>query len=208
MKIGMIGAGNIGGTAARLFTETGHEVALSNSRGPETLTDLVNEIGPRARARTAEGAAEFGNIVMEAIPFGYYRDLPARAIDGKILISASNYYPDRDGEMEFNGLTQTELVSRHVEDARVVKAFNTIYWEHLRDQGDTSKPMNERRVIFLAGDDKQAKDRVSSLIEEIGFGPYDMGGLCEGGENMQPGEPIYNNDLTVDEARGFLEETS
>lgn len=205
MKIGVIGSGNIGGTAARLFHAAGHEVALSNSRGPESLEDEVAEIGPGARAETVEGAARFGDVVLEAIPFHAYASLPAEAVAGKIVISASNYYSNRDGEMDFDGLTETELVARHLDRSRVVKAFNTIYWVHLRDRGDAEAPMEERRVVPLAGDDEEAKGVVSRLIEEIGFAPLDMGGLREGGRRMQPGRPIYNEELTRPEARELLE---
>lgn len=204
MKIGMIGAGHIGGTAAGLFAKAGHEVAISNSRGPETLTETIEELGPRARALTVDEAAEFGEVVMEAIPFGHFRELPTRPLHGKVFITAANYYPGRDGEIDFEGLTQSELVARHVGEARVVKAFNTIYWEHLRDQGDPTKPFDERRVVPLAGDDGDAKGVVAGLIQEIGFGPLDLGGLREGGKKMEPEQPIYNNDLTLAEARSLL----
>lgn len=204
MKIGIIGAGHIGGTAARLFHDAGHEVAVSNSRGPETLRQLEAGIGPNARAETVEGAAGFGELVLEAIPFGSYASLPADELAGKTVISASNYYPNRDGEIGFDGLTQTELVARHLQGSRVVKAFNTIYWEHLRDQGDPSRPPGDRRVIPLAGDDPEAKARVADLIAQIGFAPLDLGSLRDGGRSMQPGQPIYNRDLTLREADELL----
>lgn len=203
MKIGIIGAGSIGGTAARLFVEAGHEVLLSNSRGPESLKEKVEALGPNVRAVTAEEAARFGEVVMEAIPFGHYRDLPADAVEGKVFISASNYYPERDGEMDLGGRAQTEAVAEHLGGARVVKAFNTIYWEHLRDQGDPSKPMDERRAIFIAGDDAEAKQVVADLIEEIGFAPIDTGTLHES-TRQEPGAPVYNEDLTAREARQVL----
>ncbi len=204
MQIGIIGAGHIGGTAAELFTQAGHEVALSNSRGPETLQDQIEALGPNAQAMTAEEAAQFGEVVMEAIPFGNYQDLPTEGVDGKVFISASNYYPERDGEINFDGHTQTELVAQHLSGARVVKAFNTIYWEHLRDQGDPSKPLEQRRVVPLAGDDEAAKSVVAELLEELGFAPLDLGSLREGGRQMEPGQPIYTNNLTLDEARSLL----
>lgn len=204
MNIGIIGAGHIGGTAAALFAYVGHAVALSNSRGPESLQEQVEALGPRVQALTVREAARFGEVVMEAIPFGHYADLPAEELDGRILISASNYYPQRDGEIDLGDLTQTELVARHLAGARVVKAFNTIYWEHLRDQGDTEKPLNERRVIPLAGDDAEAKQVVAGLIEAIGFAPLDMGSLHEGGRRMEPGQPLHNRDLTLTEAQAQL----
>ncbi len=208
MKLGIIGAGNIGATLAGLFAKAGHEVALSNSRGPETLQDLVADLNKNAegevQAMTAEDAAASGDIVIEAIPFGHYRDLPKEELEGKTLISASNYYPGRDGEMEFNGHTQTGLIASYLSGTSVVKAFNTIYWEHLRDQGDTSKPIDERRVIFLAGDDAAAKREVADLVKEVGFGPFNTGALSESGV-QEPGADIYNTDMTVAEARERLE---
>ncbi len=178
MNIGIIGAGNVGVTAAKLFSRSGHQVALSNSRGPETLTQKVKDLGPNVTAMSAENAATFGEVVLEAIPFGRYRELPSDALAGKVVISASNYFPERDGEIDFGGLTQTELVAQHLRGARVVKAFNTIYWEHLRDHGDRRRPLSERRTILIAGDDPEAKALVTRLIEEIGFAAVDTGTLA------------------------------
>lgn len=178
MKIGIIGAGNIGVTAAKLFAEAGHQVYLSNSRGPETLAKKVKDLGPNVTAMSAEDAAKFGEVVLEAIPFGRFKELPAEALSGKVVISTSNYFPERDGEIDFGGLTQTELVAQHLNGSRVVKAFNTIYWEHLRDHGDRRRPLSERRTILLAGDDPEAKALVTRLIEEIGFAAVDMGKLA------------------------------
>ena len=204
MKIGIIGAGMIGATLARLFAEKGHEVAISNSRGPETLSDVIGEIGLGVQAMTVEEAAEFGDIVVEAIPYGHYQDLPAIILGEKILISASNYYPGRDGAIDLRGRAQTELVAQHLPLTTVVKAFNTIWYKHLATQGDTSLPLGQRRVIFLAGDDEEAKVLVSGLIEEIGFGPLDTGSLAHS-KIQEPGTPIYNVDMTLDEARALLE---
>ena len=203
VRIGIIGSGNIGGTAARLFAKAGHEVAISNSRGPGTLRELVEEIGPNARAATAEEAATFGEVVMEAIPFGRYRELPAEALSGKILISASNYYPGRDGEMDHEGLASSELIAGYLPQTRVVKAFNTIYHGRLRDDGRPDAPLEEREAIFLAGDDEEAKGTVSRLIEEIGFAPVDTGSLHESAR-QQPGSPIYNVAMNPARAREML----
>jgi hypothetical protein len=204
MKIGIIGAGMIGATLARLFAEKGHEVAISNSRGPETLSDVIGEIGLGVQAMTVEEAAEFGDIVVEAIPYGHYQELPAIILGEKILISASNYYPGRDGAIDLRGRAQTELIAQHLPLTTVVKAFNTIWYKHLATQGDTSLPLGQRRVIFLAGDDEEAKVLVSGLIEEIGFGPLDTGSLAHS-KIQEPGTPIYNVDMTLDEARALLE---
>jgi hypothetical protein len=145
---------------------------------------------------------------MEAIPYGHIASLPAEALTGRILISASNYYPQRDGEIDLEGMTQTERVAAQLPNTRVVKAFNTIYWEHLRDQGDLSLSLEERRVIPLAGDDAEAKSVVAGLIEDIGFAPLDLGSLRAGGRHMEPGEPIYNQTLTRSEAQALLKQTT
>lgn len=204
MKIGIIGSGNIGGTAARLFANAGHEVAVSNSRGPESLRDFVAELGPNARAMTVADAARFGDVVLVAVPLKNYAQLPADAFHGKIVIDANNYYPARDGQIEAldrDEVASSELLARHVgDDARVVKAFNTIWSEHLKVQGDLSKPIEDRRVIPISGDDAEAKRVVASLIEGIGFGPLDMGTLAES-RRQQVGAKIYNNDVTVKEAK-------
>lgn len=203
MNIGIIGAGHIGATLARLFAAAGHDVAISNSRGPETLADLASDLGPKVQAMTVEAAATFGDVVVEAIPFGRYQALPVEQLAGKILISASNYYPQRDGEIALGGRAQTALVAQHLSNTRVVKAFNTIWYQHLADQGDTARPIEERRVIFVAGDDREAKVVVSGLIEEIGFGPLETGSL-HGSTVQEPGARIYNVDMTVKEARALL----
>lgn len=203
MNIGIIGAGNIGGTLAELFAHTGHKVAVSNSRGPETLHDKVAELGPNVTAMTAEDAAKFGEVVLEAVPFGKHRDLPAEALKGKIVISASNYYPNRDGDIELANTTQTGLVARHLSGSRVVKAFNTIFWQHLRDQGDPSLPLEQRRAIFIAGDDADAKRVVTELIEPLGFAAVDTGTLAESAV-QEPGSAVYAKELTADEAREML----
>ncbi|MFL7837632.1 MAG: NADPH-dependent F420 reductase [Candidatus Promineifilaceae bacterium] len=203
MKIGIIGAGMIGATLAKLFAESGQEVAISNSRGPETLTEVVAKIGYGLQAMSAEEAAEFGDLAVEAIPFGHYQELPAILLAEKILISASNYYPGRDGAIDLRGHAQTELIARHLPETRVVKAFNTIWYQHLATQGDTSLPLGQRRVIFLAGDDPEAKALVAGLIEEIGFGPLDTGSL-EHSKVQEPGAAIYNVDMTLNEARALL----
>lgn len=203
MNIGIIGSGNIGGTVAKLFAAAGHQVAVSNSRGPETLGDLVEEIGPNARAATVEEAAEFGEVVMEAIPFGLYQELPADKLSGKVFITASNYSPGRDGEVEHGSLASSELVQRHLPGARVVKAFNTIYYVRLRDNGRPDAPVEERESIFVAGDDEEAKEIVSRLVEEIGFAPVDTGSITES-RKQEPGSPVYNVAMTPDEARKTL----
>ncbi len=202
MNIGIIGAGNIGANAARLFAEAGHEVAISNSRGPESLASLVEEIGVNTRAATVEDAASFGEVVLVAIPFWRYESLPNGPLAGKIIVDATNYYEGRDGRIDFGDLTSSELVARHLPDARLVKAFNTMYYETLRTEGNRSG--GDRLVLFVAGDDEEAKAVVSGLIEEIGFEPVDTGSLQDGGRKQQPGSPIYNNPMTAEQAHETL----
>ena len=206
MRIGIIGSGKIGSTVARLFAGAGHDVAIANSRGPDTLTGLVEEVDGNARAVTVEQAASFGDVVLVAIPFGAYRDLPAEALAGRVVIDAMNYYASRDGnipELDDDSTTSSELLAAHVPGAKVVKAFNTMQWEMLRDSGKPGGG-NDRLALFLAGDDADAKQAVHGLIEEIGFSPVDTGSLGEGGRRQQPGSPIYAEPVTESEGRGAL----
>lgn len=159
MRIAVIGSGRIGGTAARLFAQAGHEVTIANSRGPETLTDLVDELGEGVRAATVEDAA-----------------------------------------------SSAELLAAHLPGARVVKAFNTMKSGILGQRGSHG-PLDERLVMFVAGDDHEAKERVSNLIEEIGFAPIDDGSLAEGGRRQQPGSSVYVKELKPGEARELLSQT-
>ncbi|HWS85868.1 MAG TPA: NAD(P)-binding domain-containing protein [Pyrinomonadaceae bacterium] len=207
MKIGIIGSGNIGATAARLFAGAGHEVAVSNSRGGAGLESLVAELGGKARATGTEEAARFGEVLLVAVPFGRYAALPAEAFEGKVVIDANNYYPARDGrfaQLDGGETTSSELLAAHLKGARVVKGFNTIWFEHLARQGDTSLPLEERRAIFIAGDDKEAKRTVARLIEEVGFAAVDTGPLGEGGRRQQVGAPVYNKELSAREAAEVL----
>jgi len=207
MKIGIVGAGSIGATVARLFVNAGHKVALSNSRGGDSLQSLVAELGDRAQALPIEQAARFGDVVLIAIPFGKYTTLPVEPFYDKVVIDANNYYPDRDGqfaELDNGQTTSSELLEGHLKGARVVKGFNTIYFAHLAKQGNTALPLDDRRAIFIAGDDSQAKETVSKLIEDIGFAAVDNGFLSEGGRTQQPGAEIYNKELTAKEAQDIL----
>ena len=207
MKIGVIGAGHIGSNAARLFVKAGHKVAISNSRGPQTLDALVEELGDDATAVTVEQARDFGDVVFISIPLGKYTELPTEGWEGKIVIDSNNYYPERDGnipELDNGNTTSSELLLRHLAGARLVKGFNTIWFEHLKSQGNTELPLEERRAIFIAGDDSDAKAIAAKLIEDIGFAAVDTGFLAEGGRSQQPGTAIYNKELTAAEAAKAL----
>lgn len=162
----------------------------------------MEEIDPNARAATVEEAADFGEVVLVAIPFFARDTLPSEELNGKIVIDATNYYPGRDGEIDFADQTSSELLSHNIPGARLVKSFNTMYYETLANEG---RPYSEDRlVLFVAGDDEEAKVTVSGLIEEIGFEPVDTGSLREGGRKQHPGSAIYNNPMTGDQARETL----
>ena len=139
-------------------------------------------------------------MVLIAIPFGKFKTLPADGFKEKVVIDANNYYPERDGriaELDSDETTSSELMSEHLKEARLVKGFNTIYFKHLATQGDSSLSLEERRAIFIAGDDSGAKEIVAQLIEEIGFAAVDTGFLKEGGRSQQPGTAVYNKDVTA-----------
>lgn len=204
MRIGIVGAGHIGSSLATLFATAGHDVVVSNSRGPDTIQDLAGGPGGRVAVGTVHEAVTGADLVVEAIPFGRYGDLPADLLDGTVLVSASNYYPDRDGAIDLAGRSDTELLAEHVPGARVVKAFNTIWYVHLQTLGDPSKPLEERRAIPVASDDHDAKQLVMGLIDAIGFAPVDNGGLHEGGLRQMPDSPVYNKDVTAGGAREIL----
>ena len=199
MRLGIIGSGHIGSTLARLFAAHGHDVLLANSRGPQSLSETVADLGPGVQAVTAQEAARQGDVVIEAIPFGRLADLPRAELAGKILVTAANYYPERDGAIDLGGLSEAAYTARLIPGARVVKAFNTIWFRHLAEQGDPSKPREERRAIFVESDDAEAKAAVSQLVEELGFAAVD-GGTLHGSVRFQPGSPLYNRDLTGREA--------
>jgi 8-hydroxy-5-deazaflavin:NADPH oxidoreductase len=207
MRIGVIGSGNIGSAAAHQFVGAGHEVAIANSRGPESLGDLVAELGPAARAATVSDAAEFGELVLVAIPLGRIGELPPQAFAGKVVIDANNYYSSRDGEipeLENDETTSSELLARQLPDATVIKAFNTMYARKIAAGERPDVPVDERLALFVAGDDEDAKRHVIDLIEEIGFAAIDTGSLAEGGRRQQPGSPIYTEELSGAGARAKI----
>ena len=190
--IGLIGSGHIGSTVARLAVDAGHDVLLSNSRGPETLTDLVDRLGPRARAATPAEAAAGGDIVVVTIPLKAYREVPVEPLRGKVVIDTNNYYPQRDShiaELDYGSTTSSGLLQEHLPESRVVKAFNNIYFGHLaalpRPAGDP-----ERSALAIAGDDEAAKQTVAAFLDSIGYDAHDVGTLAEGWR-FQPGTSAY-----------------
>jgi predicted dinucleotide-binding enzyme len=190
--IGLIGSGNIGSTVARLAVDAGYDVVLSNSRGPETLQDLVAELGSRARAGTPTEAATAGDLVVVTVPLRAYRDVPAAALAGKTVIDTNNYYPERDGvipELEDGSLTTGELLQRHLADAHVVKGFNNIYFKHL---ATLPRPATaaDRTALPIAGDDEGAKRAVTEFLDRIGYDTVDVGPLSENWRTQRD-TPVY-----------------
>jgi predicted dinucleotide-binding enzyme len=204
MKIGIIGAGMIGGTLARLLTALGHEVAVSNRRGPKSLEPLVAELGPRARAVTVDEAARWGDLVVLAVPWRNPEALPsADTVAGKVVVDAMNPYAAGGGTVPLGDSTSSEETQKRLPGAHIVKAFNTIFFRHLASEGRTDIPEDERRAIFVAGDHAAAKDQVSSLIRALGFAAVDAGTLRDG-RRLEPGSPVYNRPMTGREAKAVL----
>jgi predicted dinucleotide-binding enzyme len=203
--IGFIGAGHIGSQVARLAIAHGHDVVMSNSRGPDTLAALVAELGPKARAATATDAARAADIVVVTVPLKNYREVPVAPLAGKIVIDTNNYYPQRDGhiaELDNESTTTAELLQAHLPTSKVVKAFNHIYAAQLTTDGQPAGSKN-RRALVIAGDDPAAKVTVLKLIDEFGFDVVDAGPLKEGWR-IQRDTPGYGPRRTADELRRDL----
>jgi 8-hydroxy-5-deazaflavin:NADPH oxidoreductase len=202
MKIGIIGAGHIGGTLTRRLKALGHDVSVANSRGPETLADLAKETG--ARATTVADAAREKDVVIVTIPVKSVPDLRnelAGAIDDTtVVVDTGNYYPKRDGrigEIEA-GVPESKWVADQL-GRPVVKAFNTIYAQHL-SEGGLPSGVHGRIALPVAGDDSRAKQVVLKLIDELGFDGVDAGGLADSWR-QQSGTPVYGTDLDAASAK-------
>lgn len=193
--LGIVGAGHIGSTVARLAVDAGVDVVIANSRGPESLADLVADLGPRARAVTSEEAARDGDLVVLTVPLKALGDLPTAAFDGQVVLDTGNYYPQRDGsiaELDDGSTTASELAARTLPGARVVKVFNNIFFEHLGALARPQAPAGseERSVLAIAGDDAAAKKAATALLDTIGYDVVDAGPLAEGWR-FQPDTPAY-----------------
>jgi len=203
--IGLIGAGHIGSQLARLAVAHGYDVVLSNSRGPDTLSALVAELGPSARAAAVNEAAQAGDIVVVTIPLKNYRSVPVEPLKGKIVIDTNNYYPQRDGhiaELDNESTTTAELLQRHLPASKVVKAFNHIQAAALTAEAQPAGTGN-RRALVIAGDDGSAKSAVARLIDQFGFDVVDAGPLAEGWR-IQRDTPGYGPRRTADELKRDL----
>ena len=203
-RLAVLGAGHVGPVIARLAIKAGYPVAIATSGDPEDIALITELIIPGAQPRWARDAVADADIVVLAIPLHRFGDIDPALLGGKIVIDAMNAYSATGGIVDLGSSTSSEEVQKRLPGARIVKAFNTIFWKHLAEQGRADLPLPKRRAIFLAGDDVEAKRIVSRLIEEIGFAPVDTGTLREGGRSQQPGAPVYGRNLTQEEAVGIL----
>ncbi|MFF9373846.1 NADPH-dependent F420 reductase [Streptomyces griseoluteus] len=210
MKIGIIGAGNIGGNLTRRLTALGHDVAVANSRGPETLRELAEETG--ATPVRAEDAAEGAQVVVVTVPLKAVPLLPDGLLDGAAegaaVIDTGNYYPQRDGRIaaiEDEGLTESRWTERQLGHP-VIKAFNGTYAQDILDR---PRPAGDpdRLALPVAGDDETAKRTVRALIEELGFDTVDSGGIADSWR-QQPGTPVYGLQAGVEAVHKALAEAS
>jgi predicted dinucleotide-binding enzyme len=202
--IGFIGAGHIGSQVARAAIASGYDVLISNSRGPETLADLVAELGPQARAVTGAEAGA-ADLVVVTIPLKAVPQVPVEPLAGKTVIDTNNYYPQRDGqiaELDRQQTTSAALLQAHLPESHVVKAFNHIYSGQITTDG---KPAGtpDRRALAIAGDDAVAKAQVSQLIDGFGFDVVDVGPLAESWR-IEPGTPGYGPQLNAEDLTAAL----
>ena len=190
--VGFIGSGQIGSAIARLAIDAGHQVVLSNSRGPETLTDVAAELGPRATAATSWEAAATGDIVVVSVPVSAFPNLPAAPLPGKTVIDTCNYGSERDGsipELDSKSLTSSELLQRYIPGAMLVKGFNNIFFKHLLSLARPAGAV-DRSYLPIAGDSAAAKAAVTEFIDSIGYGVVNTGSLAESWRQAT-GTPVW-----------------
>jgi hypothetical protein len=201
-RIGLIGAGRVGSAVSTAAVERGYEVLISNSREPETLRKFVEELGPLARMGSPTEAAEFGDIVLIAVPFHAYQILPVGPLARKVIVDANNYFTDRDGQftqLVVGEITSSELIAAHMPESKIVKAFNVIRAaEILTDALETGHP--HRRALPIAGDDAEAKRIVASVIGDFGFDVVDFGALSLG-RQFEPGTQFFDHRMTAEEMK-------
>jgi predicted dinucleotide-binding enzyme len=206
--IGIIGAGHIGSALATVSLDAGHDVVIANSRGPETLADLVAELSARDSSRgtleaaTAAEAGAAGDLVVVTVPLKAHRDVPVEPLAGKVVIDTNNYYPERDGhiaELDDESTTTAELLQAHLPTSAVVKAFNHIYAADITAQRSPAGTPH-RRALAVAGDDAEAKRTVTGYIDGLGFDVVDLGPLAEGWR-VQRDTPGYGTELDAEGLR-------
>lgn len=179
--LGIIGAGHIGSQVARVAVKNGYDVVIANSRGPETLADLVAELGPRAKAATAAEAAEAGDAVVVTVPLGKIDSLPVEQLAGKIVLDTNNYYFERDGHIDAldkGETTTSEMLQKQLPTSRIAKAFNHILAADITTDG-TPAGTEGRRALATAGDDADAVAFVTRFYDEAGFDTVNVGPLSE-----------------------------
>ncbi len=199
MRIATLGAGNIGGTLGILWARAGHEVVFS-SRHPEQLDDLVARAGPNASATDPASAVTGADVVLDSLPFGASLQLDPELVAGTVLVTAANYYPGRDGDIDLDGTTHAGAIARRLPDTRVVKAFNMMAATVMREHVD-GEPTGA--VVFVAGDDADAVAIAEHLVRDAGFTPVVTGDLASGAL-FEPGTEVYGRRLPVDEARRLV----
>jgi 8-hydroxy-5-deazaflavin:NADPH oxidoreductase len=208
VRIGVIGAGRIGGNAARLFARAGHEVALSFSRRPERLEQLAEEIGERARVTSPAEAASFGEVVVLSVPWRLVEDAVEQAgrLEGKVVIDTTNQFGPGGLEELPDGLTAAQVNQRRMPGARLVKAYNTLTAGFQAEAAGRTGP--DRVAMFMCGDDAEAKGTVAGLIEDSGFTPVDVGGLADAAPMEAPRRPgaVYGEEYNEQAVRAFLEQ--
>lgn len=205
--IGFIGAGNIGSQVARLAIASGYDVVISNSRGPETLSELVAELGPQARAATSTEAGTAGDLVVVTVPLKNLNDVPVEPLANKIVIDTNNYYPERDGqitELDDESTTTAEMSQAHLPTSKVVKGFNHIYAHQLTTDG-TPSGTADRRALVIAGDHPDANAAVTELLDSFGFDAVDAGPLSESWR-IQRDTPGYGPQLNAADLTAALGE--
>ncbi|GAA5055937.1 NAD(P)-binding domain-containing protein [Nocardia callitridis] len=210
MKIGIIGAGHIGGSLVRRLRELGHDVTVSNSRSPETLADLAKETG--ATAAWAKDTATDADLVIVSIPQKNVPDLVDGIVDarkpGAPVIETNNYYPQqRDGEIAAieDGQVESAWVAEQI-GAPVYKVFNGIFWKHLLENGKPSGTPN-RIALPIAGADGPGRELVDGVVDQLGFDPVDAGSIAESWR-QQPGTPVYGKDFDAENTRKALAEAT
>jgi predicted dinucleotide-binding enzyme len=193
---GFIGSGNIGSTVARLAVDAGHTVVMSNSRGPQTLVDLVADLGPSARAGTTADAAR-ADLVVVTIPLGKYASIDPELLAGALVIDTMNYYPGRDGELPAlaAGTPSSQVVAEHFADSEVVKAFNNIFFQHLAALPRPSGA-EDRSALPIAGR-APATSRVTEILDQLGYDVVDIGDLSQSWRT-QPDTPAYGLPYAAD----------
>jgi len=207
MKISIVGSGNIGGNLARLFIKAGYDVALANSRGPSSLRSFVYELGGKLHPVDVDGAVTYGDVVIVSIPWRTLDALDVFNVPGKIIVDTTNPYKEDGTFYDLGDDISSSAVIKHFPGGSLVKAFNTIWFKHLAETGNLKLPPDERRVIPIAGDDKNAKEKIGKLIEEIGFGPLDTGTLIVGSRLQGVGCLLYNKELSVKAARMIIKDS-